>query len=320
MGKILVTGGAGYIGSHIVKLLSESGEQVVVFDNLTAGSPNNLLSGEDLVVGDIRNTDDLNKIFVSTPFEAVIHLAALVNAAESVRQVQLYKEVNDLGSRNVWSIAKSHNVPYALYASSAAVYGTPVGSDKVKESHPLRPASPYGETKLAGETSLQELYDNYLAFRFFNVGGAESEGRLLQSKDSRAIMPRLYEAARTHQGIVISGSDYDTVDGTVVRDFVHVEDIARAFVTGLSHLRAGKGSLICNLGGGVPTTMKQVHDLVEEISGITIPITFGPRNPGDISYSLADIELAKNSLAWSPNHDLKSIISSGYHAYVKNSV
>ncbi len=316
---ILVTGGCGYIGSHIVKLLSVSGEQVTVFDNLSAGNASNLLNGETLVVGDIRDKEALDKVFKSQQFESVIHLAALVNAAESVAQAKLYEEVNDLGSRNVWEAARESNVAYALYASSAAVYGTPQSDAPIKETHPLKPTSPYGATKLAGEVSLSEIYDKFIAFRFFNVGGAESEGRLLQSKESRAIMPRLYEAAYNHNGIVISGSDYDTPDGTVIRDFVHVEDIARAFVLGLKHLRDGNTSLICNLGGGVTTSIKQVHDMVEKAAGVTIPITYAPRNVGDISYSLADINLAKSTIGWNPEHNLFGIISSGYHAYVKKS-
>ncbi|TXH01162.1 MAG: NAD-dependent epimerase/dehydratase family protein, partial [Candidatus Moraniibacteriota bacterium] len=296
-----------------------SGEQVTVFDNLSAGSANNLLNGETLIVGDIRDKDALNKAFKSQKFEVVIHLAALVNAAESVTQADLYTDVNDHGSRNVWEAARENNVPYALYASSAAVYGTPESAAPIKETHPLRPTSPYGATKLAGEVSLRETYDNYLAFRFFNVGGAESEGRLLQSKESRAIMPRLYEAAYNQKGIVISGNDYDTPDGTVIRDFVHVEDIALAFVLGISYLRSGKESVILNLGGGVTTSIKQVHEMVEKAASITIPITYAPRNVGDISYSLADIKLAKNTIGWTPKYDLFSIISSGYHAYVKKS-
>ena len=132
-------------------------------------------------------------------------------------------------------------------------------------------------------------------------------------------MPRLFEATQNNSRIVISGNDYDTVDGTVMRDFVHVEDIAHAFVLGLNHLRSGKGSVTCNLGGGVATTMKQVHDEVENVSGVTIPITYAPRNKGDISYSLADISLAKKTLNWEPKHNLTSIIKSGYNAYVQKS-
>jgi len=317
MGKILVTGGAGYIGSHIVKLLTENGEQVVVYDNLISGDPKNLLGNEKLFIGDIRDKAKLNEVFQSEKFEAVIHLAALVNAAESVKQADLYEEVNAKGSLNVWDIAKANNVPYALYASSAAVYGTPINSEPIKESHPKNPTSPYGSTKLAAELSLAKTYDNYLAFRFFNVGGAESQGRLRQSSESRAIMPRLYEAAYSRKGIVISGNDYDTPDGTVIRDFVHVEDIARAFILGLEYLRNGNPPLVCNLGGGVATSMKQVHDEVERVTGVTIPITYAPRNPGDISYSLAGINLAKQALNWEPAHNLSSIIKSGYNAYVQ---
>ena len=211
---ILVTGGCGYIGSHIVKLLSEKGEQVVVFDNLSQGSREVLLHGEELVVGDITNKEDLKQLFASHDIESVIHLAALVNAKESVEKPDEYIAVNDQGSRNVWETAMEAGVTTFLYASSAAVYGTPQSSDPILESAPLHPESPYGETKLAGETSLKELVGDkarYMIFRFFNVGGAEEEGRLGQSKASHAIMQRLFAVASGEDSVItISGHDYDT--------------------------------------------------------------------------------------------------------------
>ena len=316
---ILVTGGCGYIGSHIVKQLSEKGEQVVVFDNLSQGSRGALLHSEELVVGDITSKEDLKQLFASHDISAVIHLAALVNAKESVEKPELYKQVNDRGSRNVWSVAIEAGVKHLLYASSAAVYGTPVSRDSIPESAPLHPESPYGVTKLAGEASLKELAGDktkYVIFRFFNVGGSEGEGRLGQSKASHAIMQRLFAVAGGEDDtITISGHDYDTSDGTVVRDFVHVEDIAFAFVLGLDYLRQGKASVTLNLGSGESHTIGEVIKEVEIVTGKAIPLTYGPRIEGDISYSLANIALAQQILGWKPIHTLRSIVQDGWNSY-----
>jgi len=319
MSQILVTGGCGYIGSHIVKLLSEKGEQVVVFDNLSQGSREALLHNEELVVGDITNKEDLKQLFASHDIESVIHLAALVNAKESVEKPQEYKAVNDQGSQSVWEAAVATGVKHLLYASSAAVYGTPQSRDSIMESAPLRPESPYGTTKLAGEISLKELCGDragYMIFRFFNVGGAEEEGRLGQSRESHAIMQRLFAVAAGEDDVItISGHDYDTPDGTVVRDFIHVEDIAFAFVLGLDYLRKGKESVTLNLGYGESHTIGEVIKEVEIVTGKKIPLTYGPRIEGDISYSLADITLAQKVLGWEPANTLRLIVRDGWNSY-----
>lgn len=316
---ILVTGGCGYIGSHIVKVLSEAGEKVVVFDNLSQGSQGALLHHEQLVVGDIRDKSALANLFQTHNITEVIHLAALVNAAESVDKADLYKEVNDIGTRNVWEAATYAGVKIFIYASSAAVYGIPESRDPIVESAPLKPTNPYGETKLAGELSLKEVVGSevkYLIFRFFNVGGAEEQGRLGQSRESRAIMQMLFAVSSGETAeIIISGHDYDTADGTVVRDFVHVEDIALAFVLGLSYLRDGKESMTLNLGSGESHTIGEVIKEVEITTGKQVKVVYGPRNPGDISYSLADIRLAEKVLGWEPVNTLRLIVRDGWNAY-----
>lgn len=318
---ILITGGCGYIGSHVVKSLSESGEKVVVFDNLTQGSKSALLHNEELIQGDICDKSALESVFASHQIDVVIHFAALVNAAESVKMADAYARVNDLGSRNVWEVAKSAGVKIIMYASSAAVYGTPASADPVAESAVLNPESPYAATKLAGELSLKEIAGDdvkYGIFRFFNVGGAESEGRLRQSRESRAIMQRLFSvSAGKDDRITISGHDYDTPDGTVVRDFVHVEDIALGFVLGLNHLRAGKSSFTLNLGSGESHTIGEVIREVEIATGKSIPLVYGPRIPGDISYSLADVNLARETLGWEPVSTLRLIVRDGWNAFEK---
>jgi len=249
----------------------------------------------------------------------VIHLAALVNAAESVSKADLYNDVNAIGSKNVWECAVESKVKHIIYASSAAVYGIPASSDPITEFAATVPTNPYGESKLAGEKSLIELSAdnyNYLSFRFFNVGGAESQGRLGQSLESRAIMQRLYaHALKLDDSVIISGNDYDTPDGTVVRDYVHVQDIADAIIKGIKYLRVGNNSLVINLGGGVAHTIKEVIGIMEEIVGRPLNIIYGPRNPGDISYSLADISLAKATLGWIPSKKLNDIVIDGYNSF-----
>lgn len=321
MAKILVTGGCGYIGSHVVKALSEAGEQVIVFDNLSQGSKQALLHNEELVIGDITSRDDLKQLFSTHDISAVLHLAALVNAAESVEKADLYKLVNDQGSRNVWEVASEAGVKHFIYASSAAVYGTPLDNNPIKEDAPKNPSNPYGATKLAGENSLREIVGpsgSYLAFRFFNVGGAEEEGRLGQSQESRAIMQRLYAVASGKDEVItISGHDYDTSDGTVVRDFIHVEDISLAFLLGLKYLESGKPSIILNLGSGESHTIGEVVKEVEIATGKQIKVVYGPRIPGDISYSLADPSLAEKVLGWEASNTLRLIVRDGWNSYVK---
>lgn len=317
---ILVTGGCGYIGSHVVKALTQAGEEVVVFDNLSHGKRSSLLHGEKLVVGDITNHDDLAQVFATHKITAVIHLAALINAQESLSNPTLYEQVNQVGSQNVWEAGQKAGVTIYLYASSAAVYGTPESPIPIKESAPLRPNNPYGATKLAGEKSLAKVvgdHGRYLAFRFFNVGGAEEQGRLGPSVESHSIMSRLYTVASGKEAkITINGHDYATADGTVVRDFVHVEDIAQAFVLGLSYLRRGGSSQILNLGSGDAHTLGEVIKEVEIVSGKTIPLDYGPRVEGDISYSLADVSLAKKTLGWQSLHTLHLIVTDGWNSYV----
>jgi UDP-glucose-4-epimerase GalE len=292
---------------------------VIVYDNLSEGSKDAFLHGEELIVGDICDQNSLNQVFATHDISVVIHLAALVNAAESVEKAEEYQKVNDKGSLKVWQAATGAGVKIILYASSAAVYGNPTSKAPITEESTLSPTNPYGSSKLAGEQSLIKLSPvgtHYGIFRFFNVGGAETGGRLGQSKNSRAIMQRLFAvAAGEEDKILISGHDYDTHDGTVARDFVHVEDISLAFVLGLNHLRSGNPSFTLNLGTGEAHTIGEVIKEVSIATGKNIPLVYGPRNPGDISYSLADITFAQKTLGWEPVHTLRLIVRDGWNSY-----
>lgn len=319
MSQILVTGGCGYIGSHLVKALSEHGEQVVVYDNLLSGRREALLHHESLVVGDITDPRALQQVFSSHQFDSVIHLAALVNAAESVAKQTEYLRVNGEGSRLVWEAAAAAHVPHFLFASSAAVYGIP-SSTVLSESAPTAPTNPYGASKVMGEDSLKKIAHEssatYGIFRFFNVAGAESLSRLYQSPANRAIMTRLFAAAAgVSESVTISGHDYPTPDGTVIRDFIHVEDIVAAHLQALDYLRAGGASFTLNLGSGHPTSIKELASLVEQVTGQKLKLAFGPRVFGDISYSLADSSLAKYILGWTAQKSIRQIVEDAWRAY-----
>lgn len=320
MGNILVTGGAGYIGSHIVKNMLSAGHTVVVLDNLVAGKKENIPASVKLIVADITDQEALKNIFSSHRFDAVFHLAALVNAAESVEKRDEYLLVDQEGTRYLVNECISHGVKKFLFSSSAAVYGNKVGREPVAESFPTSPSSPYGEAKLGSEKIIMGSGLNYGIFRFFNVIGSEEGGNLGSSPGSRAILTRLLSVASGKvKEIEISGNDYGTLDGTVVRDFVHVEDIARAFNLGFNHLSSGKDSFLVNLGSGRTTSMKALKIIVEQITGKSIPVTYGPRNAGDIAYSQADIARAKEILDWEPKEDLTTMVESSWKYYEKHS-
>jgi UDP-glucose 4-epimerase len=317
---ILVTGGCGYIGSHLVKALTERGERVVVFDNLASGRREALLHHEELVVGDITDRSALKQVFANYPVDLIIHLAALVNAAESVAKRHKYLHVNGDGARMVWETAAEAGVKHFLFASSAAVYGNPGTQDAVIESFPLKPTNPYGESKVMGEESLRAVAESagatYGIFRFFNVAGAEKEGILYQNPDNRAILTRLFAAAAgLTPSVTVSGNDHPTVDGTVVRDFIHVEDIVAAHLLAIDHLGLGKSSFTINLGTGRPTSIKELVKVVELVTGTKLNIIYGPKITGDISYSLAAAQKAKETLSWQAQKSIQQIVEDAWRAY-----
>ena len=321
MSHLFVTGGAGYIGSHLLKSLVGSGESVTVLDNLSTGRRQAIPDGVKLIDGQLEDSALLAQIFATQKFDAVIHLAALVNAAESVTHPQEYLHVNAELSAALFRLAVAQRVPHLLFASSAAVYGTPQTTAPITENHPLVPTNPYGVSKLQAEVSLRTTTagsdTTYAALRFFNVAGADSSRTLSQNPASRAIMVRLFAAAQKGEGITISGHDYPTPDGTVIRDFIHVQDIVTGIIQALAYLRAGGQSLTVNLARGEGTTLRQLHQVVQEVSGRIIPLTFAPPVPGDISISLGDSSLATRTLGWRPKHSLTAMVRSGWEAYVQ---
>ena len=295
MSQILITGGAGYIGSHIIKVLLELDKEVIVLDNLTTGSRSNLPPNVKLIEDDIA-TDTWQAQLEDVQLDAVIHLAALTSAPESVDKPDEYKRVNELGSRNVWQFCQDHKVSRVLYASTAAVYGD-LGLELAREDSPTHPMSPYGLTKLAGENLLFETCPDSSCYslRLFNVGGGQDSRELGEP----TVIHALNRAISASAPFTIYGDDHDTADGTPVRDFVHVEDVARAFVHfTLSEQPHPSG--IYNVGTGQGVSIR-------ELAG-TSEIQIAPRRAGDISYSIASIDKITET-GWQPTHSLLAILS-----------
>lgn len=323
-GVVLVTGGCGYIGSHIVQTLSEKDFKVVILDDLSHGRRSALLHKEKLFVGNICDSSQLERIFRDNKIEAVFHCAAAINAAESMVKKDHYYVVNADGSRTVFETAGKAGVRHILFASSAAIYGNSETSLPMNENQPPKPNSPYGNSKLIAERYLQEaarIYDfSYCIFRFFNVAGAGSTGKLKPSLSSQSIMQKIFTVAAGKEPILrINGNNYNTLDGTVERDFVHVVDIADAHLLALTYLRKGGGSEIFNLGSGVATSLQKLIKITSRITGKNVPVIYEPRTPGDIVYSLSNSTKAKAILGWSATHTIDEIARDGWNAYTNHS-
>lgn len=296
--NILITGGTGYIGSHIARLLLSQGHKMVIVDDISTGSQVSLPSIVKLIKADICSDawqDELNDF----EFSAVIHLAALTSAPASMREPERYHQVNVEGSNKVWEFCRDKNISRVLYASTAAVYGD-LGITSASENSPTHPLSPYGETKLAGETSMFEICDKLSCYslRLFNVGGGQDHRNLGEP----TVLHALDKSLSNNSTFNIYGNDHNTVDGTPVRDFVHVQDVAQAFVlfaTTTVTLPTG----IYNIGSGVGTSIKELATLAGQTN-----IKIIDRRAGDISYSVANIIKATN-IGWHPQKSLLEIIT-----------
>lgn len=311
---ILVTGGAGYIGSHMVHRLLEAGEHVVVLDNLSTGVKENLPTGIELVEGDIGNETLVSKLFKSRNFDSVVHFAGSVVVPESVAHPLDYYRNNTAASRALIAACVRHGVPNFLFSSTAAVYGSPPVMP-VSEDTQLDPISPYGRSKLMTEWILQDTAKahglRYGILRYFNVAGADPKGRTGQST-SRAthLIKRACEVAtRRHEKLTIFGTDYPTPDGTGVRDYIHVSDLVDIHEQVLRKLRKDGTSLLLNCGYGRGYSVREVVSAVERATGKPIAVEIAPRRPGDLATMVAETGKLANQLGWKPQHaDLDVII------------
>lgn len=317
--SVLVTGGAGYIGSHTVLALLESGEDVVVVDNLVAGN-RSAVKGGKFYLGDVRDEEFLDVIFKKHDIEAVIHFAAYSLVGESVRDPLKYYDNNVRGTISLLNSMKANGVKNIVFSSTAAVYGEPK-QIPITEEDDTNPTNPYGECKLAVEKMLKwASYSgdvNYVALRYFNAAGAHESGEIREDHNPEThLIPIILEAALGKRDkVVIFGNDYDTDDGTCIRDYIHVMDLADAHILALRRLRTKGDSKVYNLGNGMGFSVKQVIDKAKEVTGVDIPVEVGDRRLGDPAVLVASSERAKRELNWKPKrNDLGRIIEDAWCA------
>ncbi|MGI9500426.1 MAG: UDP-glucose 4-epimerase GalE [Geminicoccaceae bacterium] len=307
-GKGLVVGGAGYIGSHVVKALVEAGKDVIVFDNLSTGHAW-AVKGADLVVGDLGDGEALNRLFAAHRFDAVMHFAANIWVGESITDPIKYYRNNVVASLNLFERIARHHVPNVVFSSTAAVYGEP-GVDLLDESLPSSPINPYGASKMMTERMLTDIAvtsgTTFAILRYFNVAGADPDGRIGEASPNNSHLVKI--ACETALGLRsnmhINGTDYPTPDGTCIRDYIHVDDLASAHVSALDYLQAGGTSAVLNCGYGHGQSVREVIDMVREVSGTDFVIEEGPRRPGDPARLVADNTRIKQMLRWHPHHPL----------------
>jgi len=310
--RILVTGGAGYIGSHTVRLLLEQGHDVTVADNLSRGYRHNVPEGR-LVVLDLAETARLAELMRERRTEAVIHFAAFAAVGESMKDPALYFRNNVAGSLSLLSAMNDAGVRHMVFSSTCAVYGEP-GVSPILENLPFRPVSPYGESKVMVETLLrwfdQIHHVTSVSLRYFNAAGGDPEGHLGEEHVPEThLIPLLLRAVLTGQPITVFGNDYDTPDGTCIRDYIHVDDLAQAHILALEHLAAGGASEQFNVGTGTGHSVLEMLRAVEEVTGRKVPYVVGPRRDGDPPRLVAAPEKIRRMLGWQPRYaDLRVIV------------
>jgi UDP-glucose-4-epimerase GalE len=306
--SVLVTGGAGYIGSHAVKAVRAAGREVVIYDNLSAGHrAAAAAAGAPLEEGDIRDVARLREVMRAHQVDAVMHFAASLSVAESVRNPIAYYENNVAGAMAVLRAMAESQVPHFIFSSTAATFGIPVETP-ITELHPQRPINAYGETKLAVERALPHCERAYgirsVTLRYFNAAGADPDGALGEDHHPEEhVIPRAIDAALGRGTFAIFGDDYATPDGTCLRDYVHVSDLAAAHILALDALRAGGESAAYNLGNGRPTSVREVVDAVARVTGRAVPVTPGPRRPGDPGVLYASSDRIRRTLGWTPQYE-----------------
>ena len=302
---ILVTGGAGYIGSHMVHTLVDAGENVVVLDNLSTGFRHLLPPGVPLVVGSTGDRQLAARVMREHGVEAIIHFAASIVVPDSVRDPLGYYRNNTLNTCNLIDVAIANGVKHVIFSSTAAVYGN-AERVPVREDDPTVPISPYGSSKLMSETMLRDAGFahglRYVVLRYFNVAGADPQGRTGQATPQATHLIKVAcEAATGKRAKVdVFGTDYPTPDGTGVRDYIHVSDLAAAHSAALSYLRAGGDSATFNCGYGRGASVMEVIEAVKRVSGVDFPVVLGPRREGDPAALIADASRIRATLPWTP--------------------
>jgi UDP-glucose 4-epimerase len=318
--SILVTGGAGYIGSHTVRLLADKNYQIIVLDNLVYGHKEAIINKEvKLVIGNIDDQLILEKIFSENHIEAVIHFAAYAYVGESVTDPAKYYRNNTMAPIAILDVMRENGCKNFIFSSTCASYGNPIYIP-IDENHPQDPINPYGQSKLMLEKIIMDYASayglNYVLLRYFNACGASEDGKIGEDHDPEThLIPLVLEAAKgLRENIKVFGTDYDTPDGTCIRDYIHVVDLAEAHYSALKYLLNGGESTACNLGTGKGASVKEVIAIAEKVTGLNIPVALEERRAGDPARLVANPNKAKEVLGWeAKSKNLESIISSSWN-------
>lgn len=303
--SILVLGGAGYVGSHAVYQLIDQGSDVVVIDNLQTGHLEAVHPKAHFYEGDIRSREFMRSVFEKENIEAILHFAANSLVGESMIEPLKYFDNNVFGTQIVLEMMKEYNVKHIVFSSTAAVYGEQKVMP-IKETAPAMPTNTYGETKLTMEKMIawcEKAFDlKYVSLRYFNVASARSDGQIGEDHHPEThLIPVVLEAALGKRpAVTVFGQDYETADGTCVRDYIHVEDLIAAHLLALTFLQNGGGSNVFNLGSSQGFSVKEIIETAKEVTGIDIPVQFGARRAGDPSTLIASSEKARSVLGWNP--------------------
>jgi UDP-glucose 4-epimerase len=316
----LITGGAGYIGAHVVESTLASGREVVVLDDLSSGIAARLNNKVHLIQTSLQDKAGINRVFEDADITGVVHLAAKKRVGESVERPDYYWQENVVGLQNLLDAVKRHCVKHFVFSSSAAVYGKPnvPPGTMITERTPCSPINPYGATKLEGEVLSRTIAESdgikVAALRYFNAAGAgRSE---LGDQYIFNLVPIVFDALEQGEQPNVFGNDYQTPDGSCIRDYVHVQDLAEAHIAAMNFVEgSGPGFTAINVGTGSGTSVYEVLEMIQEVTGISIDPIIGERREGDPPALVADVSLAKEILGWKSSRDLREIVSSAWDAW-----
>jgi UDP-glucose 4-epimerase len=317
---VLVTGGAGFIGSHVNLMLHQAGYDTVIFDNLSRGLRESVICGT-FVEGDLADPKALDALFSKYPIDAVMHFAAFIDVGESVNHPMLYYRNNVVNTWNLLDAMLKHHVHYFIFSSSASIFGMPL-EERISEKHPKSPINPYGEGKWMVEKVAADLTLShplrFCALRYFNAAGGDPQGRVpIKKQHHTNLIPRLLCSIRESRPITIYGTDYPTFDGTCIRDYIDVNDLAAAHILAMEKLWDGDSNkLYYNLGNGQGFSVRQVIEAAEKVTGKRVTVVKGERRPGDPPVLIADASHALRELGWRPKTTgLEDIVGNAWRAH-----